>query len=51
MSNVNDDGVPLLAKLAFSGRGTFQGKPSSVEAKIRYDFSRFGVPVTIVAPV
>ncbi len=47
---VDDDGVPLTAKLAFSGTGTFQGKASSVDAKIRYDFSRFGVPVDIVAP-
>ena len=48
---VNDDGVPLTAKLAFSGTGTFQGKSAPVEAKIRYDFSRFGVPVEIVAPI
>ena len=48
---VNDDGVPLTAKLAFSGTGTFQGKTASVEAKVRYDFSNFGVPVDIVAPV
>ena len=48
---VNNDGVPLLAKLAFSGTGTFQGKASKVEAKVRYDFSRFGVPVKIVAPI
>lgn len=45
------DGVPLTAKLAFAGTGTFQGKASSVEANIRYDFSRFGVPVKIVAPI
>ena len=48
---VNDDGVPLTAILAFSGTGTFQGKASPIEATIRYDFSRFGVPVKIVAPI
>lgn len=48
---VNDDGVPLTAILAFSGTGTFHGKASPIEATIRYDFSRFGVPVKIVAPI
>jgi hypothetical protein len=48
---INDDGVPLTAILAFSGTGTFQGKTSPIEATIRYDFSRFGVPVKIVAPM
>jgi hypothetical protein len=47
---IDDDGVPLTAILEFSGSGTFQGKASPIEATIRYDFSRFGVPVEIKPP-
>ena len=47
---VNDDGAPLTAILEFSGSGTFQDKVSPIEATIRYDFSRFGVPVEIKPP-
>lgn len=47
---VDDDGVPLTAILEFAGTGTFDGKTSPVEATIRYDFSRFGVPVEIGPP-
>jgi hypothetical protein len=48
---VDADGKPLTAILTFSGRGKFQGKSSPIEATIRYDFSRFGVPVEIEAPI
>ena len=48
---VDADGKPLTAILTFSGRGKFQGKSSPIKATIRYDFSRFGVPVEIEAPI
>ena len=48
---VDADGKPLTAILTFSGRGKFQGKSAPIEATIRYDFSRFGAPVEIEAPI
>jgi hypothetical protein len=47
---VTKDGVPLTAIVEFSGTGTFGGKSGPVSARIRYDFSKFGQEVTIVAP-
>jgi hypothetical protein len=47
---VTKDGVPLTAIVEFSGTGTFGGNSGPVSARIRYDFSKFGQEVTIVAP-
>jgi LppX/LprAFG-like lipoprotein len=47
---VTDDGVPLTALMEFSGSGLVTGERQPVKATVRYDFSRFGEPVTIVAP-
>lgn len=48
---VTDDGVPLIATMNLAGSGTFEGATESVEAEVRYDFSRFGEPVVIEAPI
>ena len=48
---VTDDGVPLTALAEFTGTGTFAGERGPVTVKIRYDFSKFGEPIEIVAPV
>ena len=48
---VTDDGMPLTAIYEFAGKGTFAGVKAPIKAKIRYDFSKFGQDVTIVAPV
>lgn len=48
---VTDDGVPLIAIMKLGGSGTFEGATESVEAEVRYDFSRFGEPVVIEAPI
>jgi hypothetical protein len=48
---VTDDGVPLTAIYTFSGSGTFAGTPAPIQATIRYDFTKFGQDVSIVAPV
>lgn len=48
---ITDDGVPLTAIVEFAGTGTFGGEKGPVTAKIRYDFSRFGQDVEILAPI
>jgi hypothetical protein len=47
---VTNDGVPMTAIVEFAGTGSFDANRGPVTAKIRYDFSRFGQDVTIVAP-
>ena len=47
---VTKDGVPLTAIVEFSGTGTFGGDSGPVSARIRYDFSKFGQEITILAP-
>ena len=47
---VTKDGVPLTAIVEFVGTGTFGGKSGPVSARIRYDFSKFGQEITILAP-
>lgn len=47
---VTDDGVPLTAVMEFAGSGVLEAERQPVKATVRYDFSRFGEPVTIVAP-
>jgi hypothetical protein len=48
---ITDDGVPLTAIGEFAGTGTFGGERGPVTAKLRYDFSKFGAKVDIVAPI
>jgi hypothetical protein len=48
---VTDDGAPLTAIMTFSGSGTFEGARQDVDAELRYDFSKFGEPVVIEAPI
>lgn len=48
---ITEDGVPLTAIAEFAGSGTFGGKEGKVIAKIRYDFSKFGQEIKIVAPI
>jgi hypothetical protein len=47
---VTKDGVPLTAIVEFAGAGSFGGDSGAVSARIRYDFSKFGQEVTILAP-
>lgn len=47
---ITDDGVPLTAIVEFSGSAAFGGDTGRVTAKIRYDFSKFGQDIRIVAP-
>jgi len=47
---VTNDGVPLTAIVEFVGAGSFGGDTGPVSARIRYDFSKFGQEVTILAP-
>ncbi len=47
---VTKDGVPLTAIVEFAGTGSFGGDSGPVSAKIRYDFSKFGQEITILAP-
>ena len=48
---VTDDGRPLSATLVMDGEATIAGTTGPMSADIRYDFSRFGEPIEIVAPV
>jgi hypothetical protein len=48
---ITDDGVPLTAILEFAGNAAFGGETGRVTARIRYDFSKFGQDIRIVAPV
>ena len=47
---VTNNGVPLTAIVEFAGTGSFGGDSGPVSARIRYDFSKFGQEVTMVAP-
>jgi hypothetical protein len=47
---VTDDGAPLAAVMEFAGSGTVEGARHQLNARIRYDFSKFGEPVTITKP-
>lgn len=47
---ITDDGAPLAAIMEFSGSGAVAGTRQPIEARIRYDFSRFGEPFDIEKP-
>jgi hypothetical protein len=47
---VTADGAPLAAVMEFSGSGVVDGAREPLDARIRYDFSRFGAPVVIQKP-
>ena len=48
---VTDDGVPITAVMEFAGEGTVEGASQTIEATVRYDFSKFGEPVVIEPPI
>jgi hypothetical protein len=48
---VTDDGVPITAVMEFAGAGTVEDASQTIEATVRYDFSKFGEPVVIEPPI
>ena len=48
---VTDDGVPITAVMEFAGEGTVEGASQTIEATVRYDFTKFGEPLVIEAPI
>ena len=48
---VTDNGEPLAAIMEFSGSGVAEGELQDLNARIRYDFSKFGEPIVIEKPV
>jgi len=48
---ITDDGAPLAAIMEFSGSGAIAAARQPIEARIRYDFSRFGEPFEIEKPI